>query len=94
VYGIDFADEEGPSLFGQSGPEDEPGWVTGLSLLPDGMDLTAEEAFDNWRRTPDHLRSAGLHGQPSDGRSSRLLRGHQHHDNQLIDNALNDDSLG
>jgi hypothetical protein len=23
---------------------------------------------------------------------ARLLRGHQHHDNQLIDNALNDDN--
>ena len=27
----------GPSLFGQSGPEDEPDWVTGLTLLPDGI---------------------------------------------------------
>lgn len=55
AYGIDFGDEEGPSLFGQSCPDDEPDWVTGLYLLPDGMDLAAEEASDNWRRTPDHL---------------------------------------
>lgn len=29
--------------------------MTGLYLMPDGMDLAAEEVFDNWRRTPDHL---------------------------------------
>jgi hypothetical protein len=27
-------------------------------------------------------------------RYAQLLRGHQHHDNQLIDNAVNDDSPG
>ncbi|MDH6128847.1 hypothetical protein [Kitasatospora sp. GP82] len=57
VYGIDFGEEEdGPSLFGQCGVEDEPDWFTSLYLMPDGMDLSAEEGCDNWRRHPDHLR--------------------------------------